>query len=68
MHLNRNPASSPLPDTERLDGLVRTHRSLAGSAVCGHAQPRGEHNRAACPGCGAELRIFALYRDRHAER
>jgi predicted RNA-binding Zn-ribbon protein involved in translation (DUF1610 family) len=47
---------------------VRTHWSLAVCVVCGHEQPRGEHNRATCPGCGAQLRIFALYRDLHAER
>ena len=68
MLLNRNPAPSPLPGTERLDGLVRMHWSLAVCVVCGHEQPRGEHSRAICPGCGAQLRIFALYRDLHAER
>ena len=51
-----------------LNGLVRTHWSLAVCVVCGHEQPRGEHNRATCPGCGAQLRIFPLYRDLHAER
>jgi hypothetical protein len=67
--LNRNPApSSPPPDTERLHGLVRTHWSLAVCVVCGHEQPRGEHNRATCPGCGAQLRVFPFYRDLHAER
>ena len=68
MLLNGNPAPSPLPDSERLDGLARTHWSLAVCVVCGHEQPRGEHNRASCPGCGAQLRIFALYRELHAVR
>lgn len=63
MLLNRNPAPFPPPDTERLHGLVRAHWSLALCVVCGHEQPRGEHNRATCPGCGAQLRIFPLYRD-----
>ena len=68
MFLNRNPAPSPLPDPERLYGLVRRHWSLAVCVVCGHEQPRGEHSRASCPGCGARLRSFALYRDLDAER
>jgi predicted RNA-binding Zn-ribbon protein involved in translation (DUF1610 family) len=68
MLLNGSPAPSPLPDSERLDGLVRTHWSLAVCVVCGHEQPRGEHSRASCPGCGAQLRIFALYRELRAVR
>ncbi len=51
-----------------LDGLVRTHWTLAICVICGHEQPRGEHARAVCPGCGAQLRSFALYRDLRAER
>jgi len=66
--LNGNPASpSPPPDTEPVRGLVRTHWSLAVCVVCGHEQPRGEHSRATCPGCGAQLRTFALYRQLQAE-
>ena len=66
MLLNRNPAPSPPPDTEPLHGLVRTHWSLAICVVCGHEHPRGEHNRATCPGCGAQLSVFPLYRDLQA--
>jgi predicted RNA-binding Zn-ribbon protein involved in translation (DUF1610 family) len=66
--LNGNPASpSPPPDTEPVRGLVRTHWSLAVCVVCGHEQPRGEHSRATCPGCGAQLRTFPLYRQLQAE-
>jgi len=54
-------------DRESVDGLVRTHWSLAVCVVCGHEQPRGERNRASCPGCGAQLRTFPLYRALRAE-
>ena len=66
MHQNRNPASD---EEERVcvDGLVRTHWVLAVCVVCGHEQPRGEHARQTCPGCGAQLRSFALYRELRAE-
>jgi hypothetical protein len=63
-----NPPPSPPPDSQTLDGLIRTHWSLAVCVACGHEQPRGEHNRASCPGCGAQLRVFPLYRDLRAER
>ena len=55
------------PDRESVDGLVRTHWSLAVCVVCGHEQPRGEHSRASCPGCGAQLRTFPLFRALRAE-
>ena len=29
--------------------------------------PDGEHGRVTCPGCGAQLRVFALYRYLHRE-
>ncbi len=65
MQLDRNlPAAD---DDVRVDALVRTHWSLAVCVVCGHEQPRGEQCRASCPGCGAQLRIFALYRDLQAQ-
>jgi hypothetical protein len=52
-------------DGERVpvDGLVRTHWALAICAACGHEQPHGENHRATCPGCGAQLHAFALYRE-----
>jgi len=62
-----SPPSSPPPDTQPIDGLVRTHWSLAMCVVCGHEQPRGERSRASCPGCGAQLRTFPLYRELRAE-
>jgi hypothetical protein len=66
MLLHRN---SPVADDEvRFDALVRTHWSLAVCVVCRHEQVRGEHQRATCPGCGAQLRSFALYRDLQAQR
>ena len=68
MLVNGNPASSPPPESERLHGLVRTHSSLAVCVVCGHEQPHGERHRATCPGYGATLNSFPLYRDLHAER
>ena len=64
-HPNQQPPSPP-PDTEPLDGLVRTHWSLAVCVACGHEQPRGEHSHARCR-CGAQLRIFPLYRGLRAE-
>ncbi len=54
-------------DRESVDGLVRTHWSLAVCVVCGHEQPRGERSRASCPGCGAQLRTFPLFRTLRAE-
>jgi len=62
-----HPNPSPPPDTQPVDGLVRTHWSLAVCVVCGHEQPRGERSRASCPGCGAQLRNFPLYRGPRAE-
>jgi hypothetical protein len=59
------PSSAP-PDSYPLDGLVRTHWSLAVCVVCGHEQPRGEHSHASCR-CGAQLRTFPLYRGLRAE-
>ena len=53
-------------DTLPVAGVIRTHWRLAVCVVCGHEQPRGEQCRASCPGCGAQLRTFALYRDLHA--
>jgi hypothetical protein len=53
-------------DTVPVAGVIRTHWTLAVCVVCGHEHPRGEHSRACCPGCGAQLRVFALYRDLRA--
>ena len=57
-------------DGERVpvDGLVRTHWTLVVCVVCGHEQPRGERCRASCPGCGAHLHAFRMYRALRAER
>jgi hypothetical protein len=67
MFSHRNPQPVHSPDQESVDGLVRTHWTLAVCVVCGHEQPRGEHCRATCPGCGAQLRTFPLYRQLRAE-
>ena len=53
-------------DTVPVAGVIRTQWTLAVCVVCGHEQPRGEHSRASCPTCGAQLRVFALYRDLRA--
>jgi hypothetical protein len=52
----------------RLGRLVRTHWVLATCAACGHEQPRAERCQARCPGCGAPLRTFRIYRELEAER
>jgi len=39
---------------------------LAIYVVCGHEHPHGERHRATCPGCGATLNSFPLYRDLQA--
>ena len=62
------PASSEDLELIPLDGLVRTHWSLAVCVVCGHEQPRGERCRATCPGCGAQLHTFRLYRALRADQ
>jgi predicted RNA-binding Zn-ribbon protein involved in translation (DUF1610 family) len=64
---HRPPAESSA-DAQPVAGLVRTHWVLSVCVVCGHEQPRGENSRATCPGCGAQLRSFALYRDLRASR
>ena len=51
-----------------VDGLLRTHWTLAVCVLCGHEQPRGERCRATCPGCGAQLHAFRMYRALRAER
>jgi predicted RNA-binding Zn-ribbon protein involved in translation (DUF1610 family) len=61
-----NPQESVPADMLPVAGVIRTHWTLAVCVVCGHEQPRGEHSRASCPGCGAQLRVFTLYRDLHA--
>jgi hypothetical protein len=53
-------------DAVPVTGVIRTHWTLAVCVVCGHEQPRGERCRASCPACGAQLRMFALYRDLRA--
>jgi rubrerythrin len=67
MLLHRNPPQVDDPERVPVDGLVRTHWALAVCVVCGHEQPRGERSRASCPGCGAQLRTFPLYRGLRAE-
>ena len=64
-HRNAQPVDSR--ELQPVDGLERTHWTLAVCVVCGHEQPRGEHCRATCPGCGAQLRSFPLYRQLRAE-
>jgi rubrerythrin len=64
---NRDSAPAPTPPADPVDGLVRTRWTLAVCVVCGHEQPRGERGRASCPGCGAQLRTFPLYRQLRAE-
>jgi hypothetical protein len=69
MQLQANePASFEDLELVPLDGLVRTHWSLAVCVVCGHEQPRGARCRASCPGCGAQLRTFSLYRALRADQ
>ena len=64
---DRDSAPAPTPPSDPVDGLVRTHWTLAVCVVCGHEQPRGERCRASCPGCGAQLRTFPRYRQLRAE-
>ena len=66
MLLHRNPPAVEQSDAEPLTGLVRTHWMLALCVVCGHQRVHGERHRPTCPGCGATLHSFALYRDLHA--
>lgn len=61
-----NPQESVPADMLPVAGVIRTHWTLAVCVVCGHEQPRGERSRASCPGCGAQLRVFTLYLDLHA--
>jgi hypothetical protein len=68
MLADRRPPAESSADAQPVAGLVRTHWVLSVCVVCGHEQPRGENSRATCPGCGAQLRSFALYRDLHASR
>jgi rubrerythrin len=63
----RGPAAYGAATSVPLAGLIRTHWALAVCVVCGHEQPRGENSRATCPGCGAQLRTFALYRELRAD-
>ena len=63
----RSPAADDPAAAMPLAGLIRTHWALAVCVVCGHEQPRGENSRATCPGCGAQLRTFALYRELRAD-
>ena len=63
----RGPAADAAAASVPLAGLIRTHWALAVCVVCGHEQPRGENSRATCPGCGAQLRTFALYRELRAD-
>jgi predicted RNA-binding Zn-ribbon protein involved in translation (DUF1610 family) len=64
MHPQPTPASPPRP----VSGLLRTHWVLATCSTCGHEQPRAERCHARCPGCGAPLRTFRIYRELQAER
>ena len=64
--MHTQPIPAPLPSTGpraelRLDGLLRTHWTLAVCPRCQHEQARAEHCTAPCPGCGGPLRAFALY-------
>jgi hypothetical protein len=65
---DRRPPAESSADAQPVAGLVRTHWVLSVCVVYGHEQPRGENSRATCPGCGAQLRSFALYRDLRASR
>jgi hypothetical protein len=68
MLLNRSPHTDHDDDLELVvDGLVPTHWVLAICAECGHEQPRAEHSHRGCPGCGAQLRHFALHRALRAD-
>src|SRR5450759_4450608 len=44
---HRDSAPAPTPPSDPVDGLVRTHWTLAVCVVCGYEQPRGERCRAA---------------------
>lgn len=46
--------------------MVRTHWVLAMCAFCRHEIPCGENHRSTCPGCGAPLHFFPLFRDLQA--
>ncbi len=65
MYLQAN--SPPAADDSRpLAGVLRTHWMLAICVVCGHENVHAERHRATCPGCGATLNSFQLYRDLQA--
>ncbi|MBV9716113.1 MAG: hypothetical protein JOZ64_12115 [Solirubrobacterales bacterium] len=64
MLLPRNSPTVVVRDDEQVQWVLRTHWVLAVCIVCSHELPCGENHRTTCPGCGAQLRFFPLYRDR----
>jgi hypothetical protein len=63
MLLHRNPRPVPVREHDHVHGVLRTHWVLGICVVCSHELPCGENHRTSCPGCGAQLRFFPMYRD-----
>ena len=66
MLLHRNPRPIVAREGEQVHGVIRIHWVLGVCVVCRHELPCGEHHRSTCPGCGAQLQWFPLYRDLQA--
>jgi hypothetical protein len=62
MLLNRSQRSINVREEEQIHGVLRTHWVLGVCVVCTHELPCAENYRTTCPGCGAQLHFFPLYR------
>ena len=66
MFLKANPRPVNVPEDDQVHGVLRTHWVLGVCVVCRDEHPCGENHRSTCPGCGAQLRFFPLFRDLEA--
>lgn len=66
MFLQPKPRPIAVPEDEHIYGVLRTHWVLGVWVVCPHELPCGENHRSTCPGRGAQLLFFPLYRDLQA--
>ncbi len=58
-----DPEVTPAPGEPLSAELIRTHWALAICPRCEHESVQAEHCEASCPGCGRQLRRFALYQE-----